>query len=329
MQNKHMMLRWWPRILFGLALLICSGAHAQNDWPNRPVRIVVNGSAGSTGDIAARLLADSFTKTFKQSFIVDNRAGANGMLGSEFVAKQPADGYTLLLTYTAAMVVNPVIYDNVRYDLKDFSPVAQVGSLGTLLVVPTQLPVHNLAQFITYLKSKSTEPPSYGSWGTGSGGHLSMEALLQRTGQRMVHVPYRTVSAAAIDLVSHRLDSAFLPPATALPFIEKGQIRAIAITGSHRSPDFPDIKTMTEQGIAFDLTAWYGLFAPSGTSPSIVNKLNEETRRVVKLPQTQERWHRLGFLEMASKTVDQFSAMVLQDAREWREYVRIGHIRGE
>lgn len=318
------------RLLLWLVLLVCTSVQAQNDWPKRPVRIVVNGSPGSTGDVAVRLMADAFAQTFKQAFIVDNRPGANGMLGSEFVARQAADGHTLLFTYTAALLVNPAIYDHFKHDaIKDFTPIAQVGSLGTLLVVASHLPIHNVPEFVSYLKTRAATPPSYGSWGIGSGGHLSMEALLQRTGQQMVHVPYRTLHAAALDIASGRLDSAFLPPGAALPLLEKGQVRAIAITGAQRSREFLDIKTLTEQGVPFDLTAWYGLFAPAGTSAAVVNRLNAEARRVAALPELQERWRRLGFSDMPSRTADEFATLVRQDAREWGDFVRKGHIRAE
>lgn len=324
------MSRFVNLMLVWLVWLTSTSVQAQHDWPKRPVRMVVNGSPGSTGDVAARLLADAFAQTFKQPFIVDNRPGANGMLGSEFVARQPADGHTLLFTYTAALLVNPVIYDNFKYDaIKDFTPIAQVGSLGTLLVVPSQLPVHNVPEFVSYLKSKAATPPSYGSWGVGSGGHLSMEALLARTGQHMVHVPYRTLHAAVMDLASGRLDSAFLPPGAAWPLLDKGQVRAIAITGAQRSREFPDLKTLTEQGVPFDLTAWYGLFAPTGTPASIVSKLNAETRRMATLPELQERWRRLGFSDMPTKTAEEFAATVRQDAREWGDFARKAHIRAE
>ena len=320
----------WHRLLLWLVLLVCTSASAQHDWPKRPVKIVVNGSPGSTGDVSVRLLADSFAQTFKQAFVVDNRPGANGMLGSEFVARQAADGHTLLFTYTAALLVNPTIYDHFKYDaIKDFTPIAQVGSLGTLLVVASHLPVRDVAEFVIYLKTRAATPPSYGSWGIGSGGHLSMEALLQRTGQKMLHVPYRTLHAAAMDLASGRLDSAFLPPGAAWTLLEKGQVRAIAITGAQRSRDFPDIKTLTEQGITVDLTAWYGLFAPAGTPASIVNRLNVETRRITALPELQERWRRLGFSEMSSRTADEFTALVRLDANQWGDFVRKNHIRAD
>jgi tripartite-type tricarboxylate transporter receptor subunit TctC len=198
-----------------------------------------------------------------------------------------------VLTYAAAQVVNPYIYDNAKYDgVSDFTAIAQLGSGGTLLVVPTRMGARNLNEFVTYLKSRSNDPLSYGSWGVGSGGHLSMKVLLQKTGQHMTHVPYRTMSSAVLDLAAGRLDSAFLPMATARPLLEKGSIRAIAISGPSRHPDLPEVKTMTEQGVPFELAAWYGLFASGKIPSAIAHKLNAEVRRQLTRPELQDKWPR-------------------------------------
>jgi len=303
---------------------------AQTDWPSRPVKIIVNGAPGSPGDYTARLLADGLAQTFKQPFVVDNRPGANGILGTEFAAHQPPDGYTLLLTYTAAQVVNPYIYDNAKYDgIRDFTAIAQLGSGGTLLVVPTKIGARNLNEFVTYLKSRSNDPLSYGSWGVGSGGHLSMEVLLLKTGQHMTHVPYRTMNSAVLDLAAGRLDSAFLPMATARPLLDKGSIRAIAISGPSRHPDLPEVKTMTEQGVSFELAAWYGLFASGKIPPAIAHKLNAEVRRQLTQPELQDKWPRMGFTEFPLKTAEEFAETVRQDAGKWSEIVRKGNIKAE
>lgn len=303
---------------------------AQADWPHRPVKIIVNGAPGSPGDMTARLLADGFTKTFKQPFIVDNRPGANGILGTEYAAHQPPDSYTLLLTFTAAQVVNPLIYGNAKYDgVRDFTAIAQLGSGGTLLVVPTSLKAQSLGEFVAYLKSRPANSMSYGSWGVGSGGHLSMEVLLQSAGQHMNHIPYKTMNSAVLDLASGRLDSAFLPMATARPLLDKGQVRAIAISGPYRHRELPEVKTMTEQGVPFELAAWYGLFASGSISKEIANKLNADVRRMLTQPELKDKWPRMGFTEFPLKTADEFADTVRQDARKWAEVVRKAGIKVE
>jgi len=308
----------------GLPLL----ASAQSDWPDKPVKIIVNGGPGSPGDYTARLLAEGFAKTFKQPFIVDNRPGANGILGTEFAARQPADGYTLLLTFTAAQVVNPALYADLKYDgVRDFAAIAQLGSGGNLLVVPTRIAARNLGEFVDYLKAHQNEPLSYGSWGIGSGGHLSMEVLLQKTGQRMTHVPYRTMNNAVADLASGRLDCSFLQVATARPLIEKGVVHPIAISGPTRHKEFPQVKTMTEQGVPFELASWYGLFAPAGTPPAIVAQLNADVRRQLTLPELRDKWPHMGFTDFPLKTTGEFADMVRHDARAWADVVRRANIK--
>nr|WP_240980450.1 tripartite tricarboxylate transporter substrate binding protein [Ramlibacter agri] len=316
------------QLLLATGLALPWRAFAQADWPNRPVKIVVNGGPGAPGDYTARVLAEGFAKAFGQPFIVENRPGANGILGTEYAVRQPADGYTLLLTFTAAQVVNPAIYDNLKYDgVRDFTPIAQIGSGGNILVVPTRVPARDLGEFVAYLQAHKDQPLSYGSWGVGSGGHLSMEALLQKTGQHMTHVPYRTMGNAVTDLGAGRLDCAFLQPATAKPLIEKGVVHPIAISGPTRHRDFPEVKTMTEQGVPFELASWYGLFAPGKLAPAIVQKLNTEVRRELALPELQDKWPRMGFTDFPQKSAEEFGEMVKRDARSWAEVARRGNIK--
>lgn len=316
--------------LLGAGLFTPWLAAAQAAWPSRPVKIIVNGAPGAPGDFTARLLADHFAQTFGQPFVIENRPGANGMLGTELAARQPGDGYTLLLTYTAAQVVNPLIHANAKYDgVRDFTPIAQLGAGGTVLVVPTRLKAKDVREFVAHLQSRGDQPLSYGSWGIGSGGHLSMEALLQKTGQRMTHVPYRTMNSAVGDLAAGRLDSAFLPLGTARPLLEKGLVRAIAISGGNRHPELPEVRTLKEQGIPFELTAWYGLFAPGSLPPAITHRLNAEVRRLLAHPELKDHWPRIGFTEFPLKTAEEFAATVRDDARAWGEIVRKANIQAD
>lgn len=300
---------------------------AQADWPNRPVRIVVNGGPGSVGDVTSRLLAEHFAQTFGQPFVVDNRPGANGALGSEYVANQRGDGHTLLLSYTAAHVVNPHLHTNAKYSPRDFEPIAQVGALGTVLLVQQSSGVKSLPEFIDWLKARQGQSISYGSWGIGSGGHLSMEALLQKTGLKMTHVPYRTLSIAVNDMAGGRIDALFIPLNTGRPLLDKGVARAIAVTGPRRMSELPEVKTMTEQGVPFDLVAWYGLFAPAGTPPEVVNKLNAEVRRLLANPDLQPRWQKLGLADGPLTTPAEFGRRVSADSERWGEIVRRGNIK--
>ena len=195
---------------FSLFAAFPLAAQAQDNWPNRPVHIIVNVAAGSGADVSARIFSEQLTKKFGQPFVLNFKPGANGIVGTEAAAKSPNDGYTLLYTYTAAHVVNPSLYPKLSYDpLKDFTPIAQVGAGGNLLVVAPNLPVNNLSEFIAYVKSKPADQLSYGSWGSGSGGHLSMEALKQQTGAEIKHVPYKSAPASLMDLMGGVVDAAF------------------------------------------------------------------------------------------------------------------------
>ncbi len=311
-----------------LPLAFASGlTHAA--WPDKPVKVIVPGGAGSGTDTAARLVTEALTKAFGQPFVVDNKPGANGMIGTEAAAKAPNDGYTLMLTYAAAQVVNQSLYANVSYDgAKDFMPIAQIGAGGNMLVVPNDLPVKDLKEFIAYVKSKPANSLSYGSWGNGSGGHLSMEALKQKAGLVMQHIPYKNTAAVNTDLMGGQIPVAFTSMGSALPLVLGGKMKAIAISGPFRVPQLPNVATMTEQGIKFDLVAWYGMFAPVGTSPAIIDKINKEIVRQLSEPESRERYIKaLGFSEIPLKTPEQFGQTVKDDIREWGAIVKSANIK--
>lgn len=320
------------RNLFALALALPAAfapnlAHAA--WPDKPVKVIVPGGAGSGTDVAARLVTEALAKAFGQPFVIDNKPGANGMIGTEAAAKAPNDGYTLLFTYAAAQVVNQALYPKVSYDGdKDFVAIAQIGAGGNMLVVPNELPVNNLKEFIAYAKSKPANSLSYGSWGNGSGGHLSMEALKQQAGLVMQHIPYKNTAAVNTDLMGGQIPVAFTSMGSALPLVLGGKMKAIAISGPYRVPQLPNVATMTEQGIKFDLVAWYGLFAPAGTPRAVVDALNKEVIRQLKTPEVVERWSKaLGLSELPLKTPEQFQQTVRDDIREWGAIVKAGNIK--
>jgi tripartite-type tricarboxylate transporter receptor subunit TctC len=303
-------------------------AQAQDTWPNKPVRIIVNTAAGSGGDVSARIFSEQLSKKFGQPFILDFKPGANGIVGTEAAAKSPNDGYTLLYTYTAAHVVNPALYPKLSYDpVKDFTPIAQVGSGGNLLVVGPNLPVNNLSEFIAYVKSKPADETSYGSWGSGSGGHLSMEALKQQTGLQIKHVPYKSSPTSLMDVMGGVLESAFTSVAGGLPLVMSGKLKAIAVSGPYRVPQLPDVKTMSEQGVNFDVAAYYAFVAPAGTPKSIVDRLNQEINRVLSSPDTIAQLTNLGFSKLPIKTPEEFAETIKSDLVTWGDIVRKGDIK--
>lgn len=305
-------------------------ASAQSQWPTKSVRVVVAGGAGSGTDIVARVFCDALAKAFGQPFVVDNKAGANGLIGSDAVAKAPNDGYTLLFTYAAAHVVNPVLLDKMPYDVnKDFAAVAQIGSGGNFLVVAPSLQVKDLREFIAYVKAKGANELSYGSWGIGSGGHLSMEALNQAAGLKIKHVPFKSAAESNTALMAGHIQAGFSAVAAALPQIQGGKLKAIAVSGPTRVKQLPEVRTMTEQGVPFDVAAWYAIMAPAGTPPAIVNAVNREVNRLIAAPEMAARWDQLGFQEMPIKTPAQFEEQIRRDLRDWGAVVKNGNIKAE
>ncbi len=315
-------------LTLALPVAFASGlAHAE--WPDKPVKVIVPGGAGSATDTAARLVTDALTKAFGQPFIVENKPGANGMIGTAEAAKAANDGYTFLFTYAAAQVVNQSLYSNVKYDgAKDFAAIVQIGAGGNMLVVPNDLPVNDLKEFIAYVKSKPANSLSYGSWGNGSGGHLSMEALKQQTGLQIQHVPYKNSAAVNTDLIGGQIPVAFTAMGSALPLVLGGKMKAIAVSGPYRVPQLPNVRTMTEQGVKFDLVAWFGMFAPAGTPKPIIDKINKDVIRQLTEPESRERFVKtLGLAEMPIKTPEQFAQTVKDDIREWGAIVKSANIK--
>ena len=303
-------------------------AQSAANWPTKPVKVIVAGTAGSATDLVARTFSEPLAQVFGQPFIMDNRAGVNGMIATDAAAKAPPDQHTLLVTYTAAHVVNPVLLPKVPYDVrKDFTPVAQIGSGGNLLLVPPNLPVKDLQEFIAWVRAQPAGSLSYGSWGNGSGGHLSMEALLQKTGLKMQHVPYKQVSASLTDLGGGLLQAAFSPLATAVPLVQSGRFKALAVSGPYRVPQLPDVRTMTEQGVTFDLEAYFAFIAPSSMPKEIVARLNREINRLITAPEMTDRIKALGFSAMPRRSPEEFAAQIDRDLREWGAIVKAGNIK--
>lgn len=303
-------------------------ASSQETWPARPIRLVVPQATGGGGDIVGRVFAEQLGAALKQPVLVDNRGGANGMLGTQQVKAAAPDGYTLLFTYAAAQVVNPSLYEKAGYDgVRDFAAIAQIGAGGNLLVVPASFPATDLKQFVAHVRARPADELAYGSWGVGSGGHLSMEALKQQTGLKLRHVPYKSSGASNQDLVAGHIQAGFTSVQAGIPLIQAGKLKALAISGTTRTVALPDLATMTEQGVPFDVDAWYGVFAPAGTPRPIVERLNREINRIIADPANQERWKVMGFSTMPLRSPDEFAEQVRADVRTWGEVVKRGNIR--
>lgn len=313
-----------------LSALGASALRAQTGaWPARPVRLAVSSAAGSSTDTFARIFAEHMSRTFGQQFVADNKPGANGIIGNDIVAKAAPDGHTLLFTYAAAIAINHTLIPKLPYDaLKDLQPIAQIGAGGNLLVVTADFPARTLREFVDLARA-APDKYDYGSWGVGSGGHLAMEALKMQAGLKIRHVPYKSVPFILTDLLGGSIKVAFVDSTTSLPHIRSGKIRPLVCSGTGRGPALPDLLTMTEAGYKFDVDAWYGMFAPTGTPAAIVRRLNEEVNRILQLPEMRARFAALNFGEAPVKTPEQFAQTVRDDIAAWGAVIKAADVKPE
>jgi len=298
-------------------------ATAQEDYPARPVRVIVPYLAGGAADIFARTLAQKLGDALKHPFVVENRAGANGGIGSEFVAKSAPDGYTLLATASGPITVNPILYAKVPYDpVKDFAPVAQCTVYQYVLVTLAGSPIRSIADLVDAARAKPGAL-SYGSTGVGGGNHLAGELFALATGTRMIHVPYKGSAAALADLLGGQLTFMFDTVITSVPQIRAGKLRAFAVSSLKRASSLPDIPTMDEAGITgFDISQWQGVLAPGGTPGAIVSRLNAEIVKAMRTPEMHERMITKGGNEIVTGTPEDLAALIRSDLQKYAKLVR-------
>ncbi len=303
-------------------LLWFAGLSAQAaDYPVKQIRLVVPFAAGGNTDIAARLLAQGLTADLKQTVYVDNKVGAGTAVGTEDVARSPADGYTLLFT-TVGLAVNPSLYKNLRYDAKrDFSPVAHVVSSSPVILMHPSIPAANLSEFLTYAKAKG--PLSYGSAGVGSAMHLHAEQFRIETGLTVTHIPYRGEGPALVDLVAGRTQFHFGSIASASQFIDSGALKALAVVSAKRSPLLPKVPTAIEAGVpGFVTSTWGVILVPAGTSPAVIQTLNEAINRVMALPENFARFIELGFEPLSNSTPASTGQFIDTETQYWATLIK-------
>ena len=311
-------------------VLFVSSVYAQKGYPDKPIRMIVPYVAGGAADITARLIAQAMTENMGQSVVVDNKPGANGLIGSDVVAKSAPDGYTLLLTASGPLVVNPVLYKKVPFDpIRDFSPISLVISYQYALVVPTSSPIQSIAELVNEAKQNPGKI-SYGSTGLGGGGHLAGELLALMANVELTHVPYKGAAPALADLLGGQLSFTFEPLVTAVPLMKAGKLRGFAVSGLKRSKALPNVPTMNEAGFkGFDITQFQGLLAPAGTDPAIIKRLHEEVLKALKAPSTIRRLVDEGGNEIVGSTPEEFSKQIQSDLRLYGKLVGDAHIQAE
>lgn len=297
-------------------------------FPVRPVKLVVGYAAGGATDVIARLLSVRLGQQTGQTFIVDNRSGANSNVGAELVARAPADGYTLYL-FTIANTINASLYDRLNFDAqKDFAPVGLIAKVPNLLVVNPKLPIHSVQDYVRFAK-ESPNGVTFASSGSGSSIHLSGEIFKMVSRSNMLHVPYRGSAPAVSDLLGGQVESMFDNTPSALPHVQGGRLRAIAITSATRSPLLPDVPTIAESGYpGFDVQSWFGLAAPAGTPKAVVDKLNGELNQALATPELRKR-----LLDLAATpepgTPEQFRVFIAAETRRWGDVVKASGAKAE
>ena len=304
-----------------IAAVLSTGAAAQ-DYPSRPITLVVPYAAGGGNDVMARTVAEKMSKTLGQNIVVENRAGAGGSIATRQVARAAPDGYTLALGGTGTLAVNPTLYDNVGYDpRKDFAPVGLIGTGQLILVVNPNVPAKTVPELIALAK-KEQGKLIYASSGVGSGIHLGAVLFEQMADIKLTHVPYRGTAPALTDLIGGHVQMFFssLPPAVSLA--KEGKVRALAVAGPQRSPIFPDLPTIAEAALpGYEAVLHYGIVAPAGTPQPIIRKLNAALREAVSAPDTKERMAADG-TEPLPSTPEEYAADIDKEEKKWSAIVR-------
>jgi tripartite-type tricarboxylate transporter receptor subunit TctC len=304
-------------------------AAAQGAWPSKPVRIVVPFAPGGTTDILARAVAPELSKAFGQQFIVDNRAGAGGNVGAEIVARSPGDGYTLLMGTVGTHGINRALYPKLPYDpIKDFVPVTLVAAVPNVMEMNAdkarELKINNVQDFIAYAKSHPGKL-SMASSGSGTSIHLAGELFKTMSGSFMTHIPYRGSGPALLDLVAGNTDVMFDNLPSSMQQIKAGKLKPLAVTSAQRSPALPDVPTVEEAGgpalKGYEASSWFGLLAPAGTPPDVVNRIQQEVAKSLATPAIKEKLQAQGALP-SGNTPAEFAALIGKEHTKWAQVVK-------
>lgn len=312
--------------VFALAACLPPGATAQDTWPSKPVRIVVPFSAGGTSDILARTLAERLQAALGQPVVVENKAGAGGVIGADSVAKSAPDGATFLLGTISSHAINPVLNPKMPYDAaRDFAPVILLGRISNVLLVGAGQPYKTVAELVAAVKARPGLP--FASAGQGSSQHMSGETFRLLAGVELTHVPYKGSAPAIQDVIGGQIPMSFETATVALPHIQGGKVRALAVTSASRSKVLPDTPTMQEAGVAgFDVSSWQALYAPAGTPAAVVQRMNAEVQKIIETPQIKAKMDGLG-LEYSPNTPAQFAEFGRNELAKWARIVKDGQVK--
>jgi tripartite-type tricarboxylate transporter receptor subunit TctC len=302
-----------------LASTLAAGTAPADDYPSRPIRLIVPYAAGGGADSVARIVAKRVSETIGQPIVIENRGGGGSIIGTELVKNAQPDGYTLLLGQSGPISINPAVYRYLPYDpLKDFAPVTMTTAYPYIMVVSPALGVKTVKEFVALARNRPSEL-NYGTTGVGAANHLVAELFDSNAGIKMTHIPYRGTALAVIDLLAGHVQVVFADPISALPHTNAGTLVALAVTSKDRSPVAPDVPTISESGYpGFDAIAWHGILAPATTPPAIVARLNAEIVEALKDPETRTLLEKQA-MQTVGNSPQAFAGFIRQDIAIWKE----------
>jgi tripartite-type tricarboxylate transporter receptor subunit TctC len=313
--------------LFALALLALSALPAAaQEWPSRTVRVIVPFGAGATPDTIARLIADRLQQKLGQNFIVENKPGASGMTGTDAVAKAEPDGYTIGLSIGGPLAINTLLFSKMPYDPhKDLALITVLTTQPSALTVPASLPANNVAELIALLK-KDPGKYNFGSIGNGSLSHLAMEAIAQKSGTQLVHIPYGSSPQAMTAVMRGDVQMAVMPAISVVPHAQSGAVKILAITSGKRSALLPDVPTLKEAGIELEADAWNGLIAPAGTPEAVIAKIHREVVEAIRSPELKAKFA-AQIMEPVGNSPAEFKALIESELARWTPIVKAANIK--
>ena len=314
-------LRFALGIALGAVALVC---HAQA-YPTKPVRLIVGMAPGGSNDTVARMIGAELSKTFPQPVVVENKPGANSTIATAELKRATPDGYTLMLVISSH-VTNMFLYPNLSYKLNDFAPVSLIAETPFLLVANPKFAPNNVRELITKAKSADSAV-DFGTPGQGSTQHIAMELMDQMAGIKLNAIPYKGGAPAQTDLLAGQINLIFATPTQSMPFVKENKLKALGVTSAKRLEQLPDVPTLAESGIpGYDANVWFGIIAPNGTPPSVVNLLNSEISKIIKKPEIQKRLTDLALTPIDGSPV-QFQRLIDQEAVKWADVIKKANIK--
>lgn len=310
-------------LVCAFALAAAPLAATAQEFPNKPLRLIVPAGAGTSTDIVARMMGDGLARELGQPVVVENRTGASGNIAHEFVAKAPADGYTLILTNTGPLSINKSLYKKINFDpVKDFTPLTTIGYTPTLLLVRHDAPWKNVGELVQFAR-QNPDKVSYASAGNGTTGHLAGELLKSMSATKMVHVPYKEGAQAVTSVIGGQTDFMFYHPAVAMPQIQAGKLRALGLSSKAPSPAAPGVRPLADQGFpGFDLTGWWAVAAPANLPASVMTRLVQAGDKVVKSPEFQAKLTGMG-IDPLVMNQPEFARYVGSELEKWSKVVQL------